>query len=124
MANNSLIETMKQSYDFWHKAYGDSFLNYPLIWEKAISSNIEIIKRMEDMWKNNVDPNMADPLKKFFDMWTGMIRKSNSDTMNTSMKDWESFWRNATDEQFSLYRKILEMSGTYWKTLHNRNSFV
>jgi len=41
-ANNDLITAMKQSFEFWHHTYGDSLINYPLVWKNALDANSEI----------------------------------------------------------------------------------
>ena len=53
LENNDFVEIMKQSFEFWHKNYIDSPLNYPLVWKKAIDSNSEIVKKIDAVWKNN-----------------------------------------------------------------------
>ena len=45
--SNDLEDTIKQSFEFWHKKYNDSMLNYPLVWKKAIKSDSEIMRKIE-----------------------------------------------------------------------------
>jgi len=45
LENKDFEEKMKQSFEFWHKNYIDSPLNYTLVWKKALESNSEIIKK-------------------------------------------------------------------------------
>jgi len=119
-ANNELEDIIKKSFEFWHKKYDDSMLNYPLVWKKALNSDSEIIKKIE-VWKKNSDKNIEIILDQFFEMWSYTIRKSNFEIAKRSMQDWEKFWKNITDEQFRMCSEILQMIETYWKGIQSKN---
>ncbi len=52
--NNYLVDTMKQSFEFWHNNYQDSLVNYPLVWKKALESDSEIMKKVKTWEKNSI----------------------------------------------------------------------
>ena len=120
-ANNDLLENMKQSFEFWHKIYDDSFINYPLVWKKALESNSEIMKRIEEGWQNNMKQNSEIQIQQFLELWSNAIRKSNFEITKKSMQDWHDFWMNTTQEQLKIYSEILEMLTNYWKSIQNKN---
>ena len=90
--NNDLQERVRQSYDFWHKNYIDSPINYPLVWKKVLESNSEIIKRIE-AWKNNSKQSTEILIQRFFEMWSYAIKESNFEITKKSMYEWEGFWK-------------------------------
>ena len=112
--NNDLEDIIKQSFEFWHKKYNDSMLNYPLVWKKAIKSDSEIMRKIE-IWKKNSNQNIEIILDQFFEMWSYTIRKSNFGIAQNSMQEWEKFWKNTTGEQFKVCSEILQMIEKYWK---------
>ena len=118
--NNDLQERVRQSYDFWHKKYIDSPINYPLVWKKVLESNSEIIKRIE-AWKNNSKQSTEILIQQFFEMWSYAIKESNFEIAKKSMYEWEGFWKNITDEQFKAYSKVLQMIEEYWKDIQSKN---
>jgi hypothetical protein len=118
--NNDLEDIIKRSFEFWHKKYNDSMLNYPLVWKKALKSDSEIIKKIE-IWKKNSDQNIEIILDQFFEMWSYSIRKSNFEIAKKSMQDWEKFWKSITDEQFKMCSEILQMIEKYWTGIQIKN---
>ena len=116
-----LLEAMKQSYDFWQNTSKDSFLNYPLVWKKALESNAEFMKKIETVWEKSTNRNSTEQISKFFEMWNILLQKPTSDSIKTSMKNWESLWKTSTAEQFKMYREILEMMAKYWETIQKKN---
>ena len=120
-ANKNLIDTMKQSFEFWHKTFDDSPINYPLIWKKALETNSEFLKKIEAVWKNNMKQGAEIQMQEFLELWSYAIRKSDFETAKKSMQQWQDFWKNTTDEQFKLYAEVLEMLETYWKDIQNKS---
>jgi len=120
-ANNGFKEILKQSFEFWHNNYIDSPLNYTLVWKKALESNSEIIKRIEEFWEKNTKQVAEIQMQQFFEMWSYAIRKSNFEIAKKSMQDWEGFWENTTDEEFRTYTDILQMIEKYWKDIQSKN---
>lgn len=59
-------------------------------------------------------------MEEFFEMWSYVIRKSTFEQARKSIQDWEGFWKNATDEQFSVYNKILQMIEKYWVKIQKK----
>jgi hypothetical protein len=116
-----LLEAMKQSYDFWQNTSKDSFLNYPLVWKKALESNAEFMKKIETVWEKSTNRNSTEQISKFFEMWNILLQKPTSDSIKTSMKNWEGLWKTSTAEQFKMYREILEMMAKYWETIQKKN---
>jgi hypothetical protein len=119
-SHNYLGNLIKQSFEFWHKKYDDSMLNYPLIWKKAIETDSEIIKKIVSL-KDNSDKNIENTLDQFFEMWSYAIRKSNFEMAKKSMHSWEKFWKNTTDEQFRTCSEILQLIEKYWKEIQSKN---
>lgn len=119
--NSDFEEIMKQSFEFWHKKYVDSPLNYPLVWKKALESNSEIVKKIEEVWQNNTKQIAAIQMQQFFEMWSYAIRKSNFEMAKKIMHNWEEFWKNTTDEEFRIYTKVLQMIEKYWKDIQSKN---
>ena len=120
-ANNDLIETMKQSFEFWQRTFGESPINYLLVWKKAIESNSKIVKKIEEAWKKNVKQNTEIQVQQFLELWSYTIRKSNLEITKKSMQEWQQFWKNTTDEQFKIYAEVLEMLEEYWKNIQSKN---
>ena len=118
--NNYLVDTMKQSFEFWHNNYQDSLVNYPLVWKKALESDSEIMKKVKT-WEKNSIQNTGIIMEEFFEMWSYAIRKSTFEQAKKSIQDWEGFWKNATDEQFSVCSEILQMIEKYWRGIQNKN---
>lgn len=121
LANNDFKEILKQSFEFWHNNYIDSPLNYTLVWKKALESNFEIIKRIEEFWEKNTKQVAEIQMQQFFEMWSYAIRKSNFEIAKKSIQDWEGFWENTTDEEFRTYTDILQMIEKYWKDIQSKN---
>ena len=119
-SHNELRDIIKQSFEFWHKKYNNSMLNYPLVWKKALETDTEIMKKIE-MWKTNSNQNIEIILDQFFEMWSYAIRKSNFEIAKKSMQSWEKFWKNTTDEQFVACSEILHMIEKYWKEIESKN---
>ena len=118
--NNYLADTMKQSFEFWHNNYQDSLINYPLVWKKALESDSEIMKKV-NTWEKNSVRNTGIIMEEFFEMWSYAIRKSTFEQAKKSIQDWDGFWKNATDEQFSVCSEILQMIEKYWREIQNKN---
>jgi hypothetical protein len=118
--NNYLEDTMKQSFEFWHNNYQDSLINYPLVWKKALESDSEIMKKVKT-WEKKSIQNTGIIMEEFFEMWSYAIRKSTFEQAKKSIQDWERFWKNATDEQFSVCSEILQMIEKYWVEIQKKN---
>ena len=119
--NNDLEEITKQNFEYWHKKYMDSPLNYPLVWKKAMESNFEIMKKIEHVRKKNTKQVTTIQMQQFFDMWSNVIRISNFEIAKKTMQDWGEFWKNATDEEFRTCVEVLQMIQNYWKEIQNKN---
>ena len=120
-ASDELIEAMKHSFEFWHKTYEDSPINYPLVWKKALESNSEIIKRAERVWKNNIQQSTENQMQQFLESWARVIRKSNFEIAKSTIQEWQEFWRDTTNEQFKIYAEVLEMLEAYWKNMQSKS---
>ena len=120
-ANNDLVQSMKESFEFWQKTFEDSLVNYPLVWNKAVKSNSEIQKKIHDTWKKNSIQNAETQIQQFLELWSHAIRKSNFEIAKRSMQQWQEFWKNTTNEQFSTYAEILKMLELYWKNIQDKN---
>ena len=118
---DEMINAMKQSFEFWHKAYDDSLINYPLVWKKALNTNSEIVRRMEEAWKDSTKKNAEIQIQQFLELWYYAIRKSNFDTAKKSIQDWEGFWKGATLKQLQTYKEVLEEIEKYWKGIQRKN---
>ena len=115
-----LNRTMKQSYDFWNKNYNDSLVNYALVWKKAMSSNSEIIQKIE-LLKKHSKKNTEIHMDQFLEIWFTVIRQSNFEIAHKSIKNWDTFWKNTSEEQFRVYASILELLEKYWKNIQSKN---
>jgi hypothetical protein len=118
--NNYLLESMRQSYTFWHQIYGDSPVNIPLIWKKALDTNYGIQKEIGQTWKNNSENVSKIQIEQFLDWWAFIIKKSNFKIESKSIREWEELWNNSSDEQFKIYSDIL-MFEKYWKNIQDKN---
>ena len=118
--NNYLADTMKQSFEFWHNSYQNSLINYPLVWKKALESDLEIMEKVK-IWEKKSIQNTGIIMEEFFEMWSYAIRKSTFEQAKKSIQDWEGFWKNATDEQFSVCSEILQMIEKYWVEIQKKN---
>jgi len=119
LTTNNSVEIMKQSFDYWHKIYNNSLINYPLVWKKALESDAEILKRIQDLGKSS-EQNMVLLIEQFFEMWSHAVRESNFEIAMKSIK-WEKFWRNLTGEQFKICSEILQMIEKHWKSIQIKN---
>ena len=115
-----LNRTMKESYDFWNKNYNDSLVNYALVWKKAMSSNSEIIQKIK-LLKKHSKQNTEIQMDQFLEIWFAVIRQSNFEIAHKSIKNWDVFWKNTTEEQFRVYANILELLEKYWKNIQSKN---
>lgn len=120
MSTGDLVEIMEKSFDFWHKNYSDTLINYPLVWKKALQSDSEIIKKIET-WKRKSDQNTELILQQFLEMWAYAIRDSNFEIAKKSMEGWEEFWKNISDDQFRVCSEVLQMIEKYWEHIQNKN---
>jgi len=119
--NNDFVKIMKQSFDFWHKNYIDSPLNYLLIWKKILKSNFEIMKRVEELRKEDTEQITKTHIEQFFEMWSYAIRKSDFKIAKKSMQELVEFWKKTTYEEWRTYTEILQMMENYWKDIQNKN---
>ena len=117
--DNYLADTMKQSFEFWHNSYQNSLINYPLVWKKALESDLEIMEKVK-IWEKKSIQNTGIIMEEFFEMWSYAIRKSTFEQAKTSIQGWEGFWKNATDEQFSICSEILQMIEKYWVEIQKK----
>lgn len=115
--NNSLVETMRKSFEFWHKTYDDSPINISLVWKKATDSNFEIMKKIEETLGGNKNQNENIQMTQFLQFWSIAIKESNFEKAKVVMQEWQEFWKNTTDEQFKIYIEILDLLETYWKNI-------
>lgn len=119
--NKNFEENMKQSFEFWHRNYVDAPLNYLLVWRKALESNSKIIKKVEELWKEDTEQIAKIQMQQFFEMWSYAIRKSDFEMAKKSMQDWKDLWKNTTDKEFKLYGEILQIIGNSWEDMQNKN---
>lgn len=115
--NNPLVETMRQSFEFWHKTYDESPINIFLVWKKATESNFEIMKKMEEIWGGNKNQNTNIQMAQFLQFWSIATRASNFEKAKIVMQERQEFWRNTTDVQFKMYVEVLDLLETYWKNI-------
>ena len=120
-ANHFLRDMMNQSFNFWHKIYDDSLINYHLVWRKALESNSEIMKKIDEAWKDDSKQDAEIQIQQFLEWWAYAIKKSNFETAMKSMQNWEKFWRNATKEQVMVYIEVVRLIEKYWKDLQTKN---
>ena len=118
---SNFLEIMRQSYDFWHKNYLESPLNYALIWKKMLETNSEIVAKIEQMLKDNAKQTIEIQIQQFFEMWSYAVRKSDFELAKKSMSEWEKFWENTTTEKRKIYGEILQIIGKYWKEMQTKN---
>ena len=118
---SNFLEIMRQSYDFWHKNYLESPLNYALIWKKGLETNSEIVAKIEQMLKDNAKQAIEIQIQQFFEMWSYAVRKSDFELAKKSMSEWEEFWENTTTEKRKIYGEILQIIGRYWKEMQMKN---
>ena len=117
-ANNYLRESMRQSFEFWHGIYEDSMINCPLVWKKAIKSNLEIMEKIDEAWKNDTNQTSEDQIQQFLELWYYAIRKSNFKIM---VKEWEEFSKNMTEGQLMTYVQIIQTTKRYWDDIQDKN---
>ena len=121
LEESDFLKIMRQSYDFWHKNYLESPLNYSLIWKKGLETNSEIITKIEKMFKDNTKQTVEIQIQQFFEMWSYAIRKSDFEMAKKSMSEWEEFWKDTNVEKSKIYGEILQIIGKYWKDLQMKN---
>ena len=114
------LETMRQSFEFWHKTYGDSPINISLVWKKATESNFEIMKKIEEIWGEDINQNTTIQMTQFLQFWSIATRKSNFEKAKIAMQEWKEFWKNTTDKQFEIYVEVLNLLETYWKNIQDK----
>ena len=87
-SSDDLMDVMRQSFEFWHKNYVDSPLNYALVWKKGLQSNSEILKKIEKTWRNTMKQGAQIQIEQFLELWSYAIRKPSFDSTkktNTTM---------------------------------------
>ena len=119
-SDESITKTLKQSFDFWHQNYVDSLINCSLVWKKALESNSEILKRMDQLRKTT-SVNSETLLYDFFDLWSHAIRQSSFEIAKKSILNSDEFWKNTTEEQLRIYADILQMIEKYWNNIQSKN---
>ena len=120
-SSDNLVDAMKDSFEFWHKNYVDAPLNYTLVWKKALDSNSEILKQIENVWGDTVKQSTEIQMEQFLDCWYQAIRKSNFELAKKPIQQWQEFWENTTEEQFKIYAKVLKMLESYWKNEQSKS---
>jgi hypothetical protein len=119
--DNSFEENMKQSFEYWHKKYTDSPLNYPLVWKKILKSNFEMTEKVKQIREKNAKQITFIQIQQFFEMWAYSIRNSNFEMAKKSMQDWDEFWKNTTNEEVKIYMDVLQMIQRHWKEIQSKN---
>ena len=119
--DNSFEESMKQSFEYWHKKYMNSPLNYPLVWKNILISNFEMMEKIKQIRERNAKQTTSIRIQQFFEMWAYSIRNSNFEMAKKSMQDWEDFWKNTTNEEFKIYIEVLQMVQEHWKEIQSKN---
>ena len=119
-ADKYLFHIMKQSFEFWNKNYNDTLINYPPVWKKALESDFKIMKKVE-RWEKNSNQNTGILMEEFFEMWSYAIRQSNFELAKNIIQNWNGFWKNATDEQFRVCSKVLQMIEKYWIEIQKKD---
>ena len=119
--DNSFEESMKQSFEYWHKKYMNSPLNYPLVWKNILISNFEMMEKVKQIREKNAKQTTSIRIQQFFEMWAYSIRNSNFEMAKKSMQDWEDFWKNTTNEEFKIYIEVLQMVQEHWKEIQSKN---
>ena len=119
--DNSFEESMKQSFEYWHKKYINSPLNYPLVWKNILISNFEMMEKIKQIREKNAKQTTSIRIQQFFEMWAYSIRNSNFEMAKKSMQDWEDFWKNTTNEEFKIYIEVLQMVQEHWKEIQSKN---
>ncbi|MFQ5497473.1 MAG: hypothetical protein ACE5DU_06265 [Nitrosopumilus sp.] len=120
LSTEDLVDVMKKSFEFWHRNYQDSLINYPLVWNKALSSDSEIIKKVET-WAKTSNQNTEFIIHQFLEMWAYVIRDSNFELAKKSMEKYGEFWKHTTNEQFRVCCEILQMIEKYWGHIQSKN---
>jgi len=120
LLNDELRDMMKHSYEFWHKNYSDSLVNYSLVWKKALTSNFEIMKKMES-WRKNSYQNTESTMEQFLEIWSQSIRESTFEMAKKSIQSYEEIWKDMSEEQFREYAKILQILESYWKDIQRKS---
>ena len=119
--DNSFEESMKQSFEYWHKKYVNSPLNYPLVWKKIMASNFEMMEKIKQIREKNTKQIASIQTQQFFEMWAYSIRNSNFEMAKKSMQNWNEFWKNTTNEEFKIYIEVLQMIQKHWKEMQSKN---
>ena len=119
--NNALEESMRQSFEYWHKKYTDSPLNYPLVWKNILKSNFEVKERIKQIRETNARQMTSIQMQQFFEMWAYSIRNPNFEMAKKTMQDWNEFWKNTTQDEFKMYIEVLQMIQKQWKEMQSKN---
>jgi len=119
-ASPPLVETMRQSFEFWHDIYDESPINISLVWKKASESNFEIMKKIEGLWEGNKNQNVNIQMAQFFQFWSIATRESNFEKAKMVMQERHEFWKKMTDVQFKIYVEVLDLLETYWKNIQSK----
>lgn len=117
---NPLVETMRQSFEFWHKTFDESPINILLVWKKATESNFEIMKKIEEGWRENKNQNANTPITRFLQFWSIAIKESDFEKAKMEMQECQELWKNITDVQFKIYVEVLNLLETYWKNIQDK----
>jgi len=118
--SNPLVETMRESFEFWHKTYGESPINISLVWKKAIESNFEIMEKIEEIWGENKSQKTKIQMVQFLQFWSIATREPNFEKAKMVMQEGQEFWKNITNVQFKIFVEVLNLLETYWKNIQDK----
>ena len=117
--NHALNEYIKHSFEFWHKKYIESPLNYLLIWKRIINTDPYMKKTID---KLKEDPTNSEILiQQFLEVWFYAIRKPNFDLAKKTIQECGIFWGKITNQQFRTYVDILQIIEKHWKDTQIKN---
>ena len=120
-SSGDLVDTLKHSFEFWHKNYINAPLNYLLIWKKALDSNSAISKIIEKTWGSTIKQSTEIQMEQFLECWSQAIRQSNFELAKKPIQEWQAFWENTTDEQFRISAEVLRVLESYWKNEQSKS---
>jgi hypothetical protein len=120
MSNNNLIDSLKQSFEYWSMIDEDSRINCLLIWKKILKDNSQILKN-QTVLINNIKHDAENQVQQFLESWAKAIEAPDFEAAKKSIQRWQDHFENLTNENVKFYTKVLETLETSWESIQSKN---
>ena len=120
MPNNELNDVLKKSFEYWSGIDEDSKIECLLVWKKILNDNSDFLKK-QIILINNSKLDADNQLEEFLESWSKAIEEPDFEAAITSIKRWNEFLENTTEENKSIFTQVLESLETSWENMQSKN---